>query len=196
MLRRLATLSACAVALALASPAAAHASSHTLADTRGDVWAMDTPEAGQNTQVPQHQQGDILRTLFRHKDRQVVVRTTFSELDRVGQLSVVVVKLRTNTGMVRRIALLAGPGRDTHRWRGVLTRGDGRPMACASHLIDYDADVAEIRIPRSCLGNPRWVQGSLAAGTIARDGTFFADNPANDGPTVHLPPFTPRIPRG
>ena len=115
MLRRLATLSACAVALALASPAAAHAASHTLVDTRGDVWAMDTPEAGQNTQVPQHQQGDILRTLFRHKDRQVVVRTTFSELDRVGRMSIVAIKLRTNTGMLRRISLFAGPGRDTHR---------------------------------------------------------------------------------
>jgi hypothetical protein len=197
MLRRLATLSACAVALALLSPATAHAETRTLVDARGDVWAMDTPEAGQNTQVPQREQGDIVRTIFRHTDRAVVIRSTFAELDRVGFLSLMVVKLRTNTGAVHWMALWAGPTRDTNRWRGEVTRRNGvTPMKCASHRIDYDANVAEIRIPRFCLGSPRWVQGSLAAGTVSRDSTFFADNPVNDGPSVRLPEFTTRISRG
>jgi hypothetical protein len=196
MLRRLATLCACAVALALASPTVAHADSRTLVDARGDVWAMDTPEGDQPAQVPDRLQGDILSTVFAHKSRQVVVRTKFAQLDRWGFFSIMAIKLRTNTGMLRRIGLYAGPDRETNRWRGILIRGNGRPMRCASHQIDYDAEVAEIRIPRSCLGNPRWVQGSLAAGTVSRSGTFFADNPLNDGPTARLPDFTGRILRG
>lgn len=196
MLRRLATVSACVVALTLASPAAAHADSRTLVDARGDVWAMDTPEEGQNTRVPERRQGDIIRTVFAHNNQQVVIRTKFAQLDRAGQLSIMAIKLRTNTGMVRWISLFAGPGRDTNRWRGIVTRGDGAPMKCATHRIDYAAAVAEVRIPRSCLGDPRWVQGSLAAGNFARNGTFFGDNPRNDGPSVHLPRYTPRIRKG
>jgi hypothetical protein len=195
MFRRLAILSACAVALTLIIPAAANADSRTLIDARGDVWAMDTPDVGQNTQAPERQHGDILRTVFAHNSRQVVMRTKFAQLDRVGSMSIMAIKLRTNTGAVRRIALLAGPGSpETHRWRGIVTRRNAAiPMECATHRIDYAADVAEVRIPRSCLGDPRWVQGSLGAGTLTKNGTFFGDNPVNEGPTVHLPRYTSRI---
>ena len=194
MLRRLATLSACALVVALLGAAPAHAESRTLVDARGDVWAMD-PE-GQNTQVPERRQNDILRTVFVHHDRKVVVRTKFARLDRVGQIWVMAIKLRTNTGLVRRVALWASPDPYTNRWRGDLIRGDGTPMPCGSHRIDYAANVAEIRIPRSCVGDPRWVQGSAAAGTIANNGVFFADNPVNDGPSLRLPALTARILRG
>ena len=196
MLRRLAILSACAIVLALFSPSAAHAESRTLVDGRGDVWAMDSPALGQNTQVPQRRQNDILRTVFAHHDRSVIVRTKFAELDRVGQMWLMAIKLRTNTGQVRRIALWAGPDQFTHRWRGSLIRANGAPMTCASHRIDYVANVVQVRIPRSCLGDPRWVQASMAAGTVAPDGVFFADNPVNEGPSVRIPSLTTRIFRG
>lgn len=195
MSRRLLTLSACAVVLALAGPATAYADSRILVDARGDVWAMDF-ESGENTQVPQRQQGDIVRTVFAHHDDSVVIRTAFAQLNRFGQLSILAIKLRTNTNVVRRIVLLAGPDQSTNRWRGALTRGgDGVPMRCATHSIDYAADVAVVRIPRACLGEPRWVQGSMAAGTRSRS-AFFADNPQNDGPSVRLPRYTARIFRG
>jgi hypothetical protein len=196
MLRKLVTLSVCTIFLALVSPSAAHAESRTLVDARGDVWAMDSPTVGENTLVPEREQGDILRTVFDHGNRRVVIRTKFAKLDREGQMSIMAIKLRTNTGMVRRVALLAGPDQFTNRWRGILMRGDGTPMPCASHSIDYDANFAEVRIPRSCLGDPRWIQGSLAAGTFTRNEKFFADNPLNEGPTVNLPGYTTRIFRG
>ena len=194
MLRRLAILSACAIVLALFSPSAAHAESRRLVHDRGDVWALE-PD-GQNTQVPERQQNDILRTVFARHDRSVVVRTKFAELDRVGEIWLMAIKLRSNTGLVRRAALWASPDPYTNRWRGDVIRGDGAPMPCANHRIDYAANVAEIRIPRSCLGGPRWVQASAAAGTIAPNGVFFADNPVNDGPSVRLPALTARILRG
>ena len=195
MLRRLATLSACAVVLALLSPSPAHAGSRTLVDGRGDVWALDSPEFGQNTQVPDRQQGDIIRTVFAHHDRKVVVRTTFVQLDRVGQMWVMPIKLRTSTGMVRRISLIAGPDQFTNWWRGSLTRANGAPMECANHRIDYVANVVQVRIPRTCLGDPRWVQGSLATATFT-PAALFADNPVHEGPTVRFPGFTTRIFRG
>jgi hypothetical protein len=196
MLRRLATLSACAVALALLSPATAHAETRTLFDARGDVWAMDTPEAGQHTQAPQRKQGDIVRTVFRHTNRAVVIRSTFAELNRVGFMSLMAVRLRTSTGQVHVVGLWAGPTRDTNHWRGELVRGNGTPMRCGTHRIDYDANVAEVRIPRSCLASPRWVQGSMAVATMSLANDVFTDNPVNDGPSVHLPEFTTRIFRG
>jgi hypothetical protein len=192
MLRRLATLSACAVVLTLFGPPPAHADSRTLVDGRGDVWAMDSPEVGQNTQAPNRQQNDILRTVFAHHDRKVVVRTKFARLDRVGEMWLMAINLRTSTGKLRRIALFAGPG----QWRGSVIRGNGASQTCARHRIDYVANVVEVAVPRRCLGDPRWVQASMAAGTIAGNGVFYADNPVNEGPSVRLPPLTARIFRG
>jgi hypothetical protein len=193
MLARLAGVAACAVALTLTSSAVAQAATTTLVDPRGDVWAQDTPSIGQNTKAPDRRQGDIVRTDLQHNRSQVVIRTRFAELDRVGHDFVSVAWLRTNTGRVRVALLHASPRPGTNRWRGTLTlrdRADTRSFKCAtSHHIDYTANVAVMRIPRSCLGDPRTVQGAFASGT-AGGGTFFVDNPSNQGPSARRPPYT------
>lgn len=190
MLRRIATTAACAIALTVAGPMAAHAESRTLQDGPGDVWA----HFGDPARAPDHRRGDILRTVFTHNARQVVMRTKFVELDRKGSRFAVAARVRTNTGMVRLVRMTAGPGASTWRGSSELVRADNTtPVDCAtSHRVDYAADVVVLRVPRTCLGDPSWVQATLGVASIRPRG-FFADNPVHHGPTEHLPEYTARI---
>jgi hypothetical protein len=193
MFRRLATAAACALVLLLSSAATAHADARTLIDGAGDVW-WHTDE---NTRAPEHRRGDILRVTVGHTAQRVAIRTKFARLDRKGPRLVIASRLRTNSGLIRWVRLFAGPGRST--WAGntqLYRRDNTTPVSCAvTHQVDYSDDVAVIRIPRSCLDDPRWVQAALGVATLNRSG-YFADNPFNHGPTVFLPDYTRRIRRG
>jgi hypothetical protein len=194
MLSRLAGLAACALALTLAAPAAAHAAALSLVDGPGDVWTL----AGEPQRVPNHDQGDILRMTFTHSQRQVVVRSTFAELKREGRQLFVFAQLRTNTGQVRELSLTATPRQATNRWRGTveLTTPRGTVVDCAiSHRIDYATNVAVVRLARTCLNNPRTVQAKFGVATFAAR-RAFADNPINHGPTNRLPRYTAPVRRG
>jgi hypothetical protein len=194
MLRSLATSAACAIALTLASPLAAHADSRTLVDSAGDVWWHSTDG---HTRVPDHQRGDILRVTIRHSQHAVAIRTRFAQLDRNGSRIVVASRLRTSAGLVRWVRLHAGPGSLTWRGQTRFFRADNTTrLDCATtHEIDYVRDLAVVRIPRSCLENPRSVQLAHGVATIPHDG-FFADNPFDSGPTERLPDYTSPVRRG
>jgi hypothetical protein len=186
MLVRLAGVVACALALAVVSPATAQAASRTFVDGPGDVWTGDEAQA---SQVPDRDQGDILRTAFTHGQHRVVVRTAFSELNREGRI-LVFTRLRTNSGDVVELTLTAA----RHHWRGrtSLSTPRGVPVECpgrVSHSIDYAANVAVVRVPRACLGNPRTVQARFGVATWTGR-RAFVDNPVNHGPTNNLPPYT------
>jgi len=190
MLRRLATAAACALALTLASPLAAHADSLTLVDGAGDVWWHSAgPE-----RRPEHRRGDILRLTVGHNRHAVVLRSRFARLDRNGSRIVVASRLRTDRGTIRWVRLHAGPGGATWRGRTWFLRADNHTrIDCATrHHVDYAHDVAVVRIPRACLDNPRSVRAAFGVATI-RPGGFFADNPFNHGPTGHLPDYTAAI---
>jgi hypothetical protein len=197
MLRRLAVTVACALALTLALPVAAHAGARTYRDGTGDVWALDTPEDGRHTRAAERRHGDIVRTAFLHQQRQVVIRTRFAELGRHAGRYVVAIRLRTDAHLVRWVRLHAGPGEST--WRGrtqTYQRDNGTPVDCATtHRVDYTGNTVVVRVPRTCLGEPRWVQGTMGMATFSRGGVF-ADNPVDDGPTAHLRGYSPRIRRG
>jgi len=183
MLTRLASVAACALALTLAAPATAQAATRTFVDGPGDVWVN-------SQQAPDRDQGDILRTTFTHSQGQVIVRTAFAELNREGRI-LVFTKLRTNTGQVVDLSLVAGPNRwggrtDLSTPRGVTVKCP-RPI---SHSIDYAANVAVVRVPRTCLDNPRTVQARFGVATWNRIRRAFVDNPINHGNTEVLPPYT------
>lgn len=194
MLPKVASVAACTLALTLAGPAASHAASLSFVDGPGDVWTLED----QPQQAPDREQGDILRMSFTHGQRHVVVRSTFAELNREGRQVLVFAQLRTNTGQVRGLSLAASPRQATNRWRGktALETRRGRLVDCRmSHRIDYATNVAVVRVPRACLGNPRTVQAKLAVATFtARQ--FFADNPINHGPTNNLPRYTSAVRHG
>lgn len=195
MLPRLASAAACVLALTLAAPTAAHAASRTFSDGPGDVWDVSQAEP---SQVPGREQGDIMRTTFTHGQRQVIVRTTFAELERVGRRILIFTLLRTNTREVRELSLVATRRPATNRWRGktLLATRSGRTIDCRiRHSIDYANNVAVVRVPRTCLDDPRRVQAKFGVATFA-GGRAFTDNPMNHGPTVNLPPYTALLRRG
>jgi hypothetical protein len=187
MLARFASVAACALALTVASPAAAQAASRAFVDGPGDVWVSTASGA---TQVPDRDQGDILRTTFTHGQHQVVVRTAFAQLNRDGRI-LVFTRLRTNTGDVLELSLTATPD----RWRGrtLLSTPRGADVECrrpVSHSIDYASNVAVVRLPGTCLDNPRTVQAKFGVATWNTARRVFVDNPINHGPTENLPPYT------
>lgn len=183
MFGRLASLVCGTLALILLSCVNAQAVTRSFVDSRGDVWTLgDTP----NRRVPDRDQGDILRTTLRHGVQQILVRTRFAELNREGRRIVVYTRLRTNTGLVRGLSLSAGPD----RWSGRTNLEPGPIGDCKiSHTLNYATNTAIVRLPRTCLDNPRTVQARFGVATVAA-GQTFADNPVNGRDTESLPPYT------
>ena len=192
MLRRLAVAAACSLALLLTSAAAAQADARTLVDGPGDMWE----HSQRPFLAPDHHRGDILRTVIAHNANQVVLRLTFAQLDRHTSRFVIASRLRTNTGQVRWVRMQAGRG--ALSWRGVtrVTRADDttRVDCAVATDIDYAADVAVLRIPRTCLGDPRWIQATVVAADLSRQGVY-ADNPFNHAASNRLPGYTTHIRR-
>jgi hypothetical protein len=196
MLRRLAVVGACTLAITMLAPATAQADTRTLVDGAGDVWEPFTDfENREHTRHPDRRQGDILRAFFAHKQRQIVIRIKYAELDRIGSRHSINVRLHPNAGGNHWASVHATRGND---WRGVsmIEPVDGSgPLDCGiSHRMDYAQDRALIRVPRRCMGNPRWIQASMTHGHIIND-RFFTDNPSNHGPSVRMPPNTAPVRR-
>ena len=196
---RLAATAACAVALTLTGCAAYPSTpSNALVDDTGDVWNFFGSEAGQPTAVPNRQQGDIVDTVITHGQHYVVIRAEFVELNRVDDYFGLGGSLRTDTGRVGNYSLDASPRPFSNQWRGrsrfYWNVGRTAPGCRVTHRIDYTANVAAIRIGRSCLNDPRTVQVSCAAET--HDGwKVFDDDAGRRGPIVNAPRYTTPIRR-
>jgi hypothetical protein len=212
VLQRLAGVIACALALTLGAATTAQAATLTLIDGPGDVWedaGPTDPLSFKPHKVPEREQGDILRTTITHAQRQLEIRTRFAELARKGRSIQLSAKLRTDTGAIRYLRVWTGVVRD---WRLMTTVVNGRgrildpvdpqapPGNCTiSPTIDYATNVAVIRLPRTCLNDPRTVQVSFSVHTGSTLNPFI-DNPINhqldtralDG----MPRFSAPIPVG
>jgi hypothetical protein len=154
--------------LLLASIGAADAQTVHDQDTLGDV--VQFSDAGQEaTPVPAQDNGDITRTRLWHA-RKVGVVVHFASLERVGALRGDFLQIVTDEGIHRRVVVLSQPG----DWAGatyVFNRNDDE-VACTgvTHKIDYKAGTVTIRVPRSCLSNPRWVKLGFGSGVVADGG--------------------------
>ena len=192
MLRKLLVPLLALLTLTIGVPVAAQGAVLDIVDARGDVWREAAD--GSLVKAEGEQRADILRTRIQHTDRALVVRTKLGRLAREGRQVGMAMRIRTNDGTVRFVQLEAGR---RIGWRGLttLTTRRGAALQCrTSHTIDYGNDVMAVRIPRSCLGNPRWVQATLV--TVFFGGrTFLADNPHSS--TMRLKGvWTSRIRRG
>jgi hypothetical protein len=185
MIRRIAGVLACALALTLLASASAQAAARGFTDGRGDVWRL-VPHP--KTRVPDHDQADITHLSLQHRQHQIVIRTRFAELNREGRYFEIFAQLRTNTGKVSFLALRARP----NSWSGRTTfdRNDGKAVAChVTHHINYATNVAVVALPRTCIDNPRSVQAKIDVSTDVGRQTF-TDNPINHRGTVHAAPYT------
>ncbi len=199
MPRRLVPLAVLGLMLSLGVPTVAHAATETIVDARRDV-SKDSEEM-QETPAPQQRRGDIRRTTLTHSERAVSVRMKFVELERTGAWFSLDVRLRTNTGFWRQATVLGGSkgffGQPLWRGDTLLARRHGHEVNCAlTHNIDYVTNVITVRIPRSCLNAPRWVQAN-ATYISARYGSApvaFLDSAHVVGPRVNV--WSSRIRRG
>ena len=136
---------------------------------------------------------DILRTRIQHTDRALVVRTKLLRLRREGANLAMAMRMRTNDGIYREVQLEAGR---RIGWRGQVSMQNrrGANVQCRTgRNINYATDVMALRIPRSCLSNPRWVQMTLVS-VFVGGRQFLADNPHNNA--MRINGWTARIRRG
>ena len=190
MLRRLVVPILAAVTLTLVAPMTAQAATLTLVDERGDVHRVAND--GSFVLAEGERRADILRTGIQHTDRALVVRTKLLRLLREGRSVAMAMRIRTNDGTYREVQLEAGR---RIGWRGrVSMNGRRAAVECRTgHNINYATDVMALRIPRSCLGNPRWVQMTLVS-VFVGGRQFLADNPHNNA--MRINGWTARIRRG
>jgi hypothetical protein len=191
MLRRLFVPILAAVTLSLVAPMTAQADTLNLADERGDVHTF--AEDGTFVVVEGERRADILRTHLEHTDRAFVVRTKLLRLRREGRDLAMAMRMRTNDGTYRELQLEAGRRLG---WRGQVSmqRRRGTAVECrTTHSINYVADVMAVRIPRSCLSNPRWIQMTTVS-IFVGGRRFLVDNPHNHRMRINV--WTPRIRRG
>jgi hypothetical protein len=189
MLRRLVVLIIAALTLTIA-PMTAQAATLTVVDERGDVHRM--ADDGSFVLAEGERRADILSTRIQHTDRALVVRTKLLQLRREGANLAMAMRLRTNDGTYRELQLEAGR---RIGWKGQVSMNSRRAaVECrTSHKINYATDVMSVRIPSSCLNNPRWVQMTLVSLFIGGR-QFLADNPHNNRMRINV--WTARIRRG
>lgn len=186
MPRHLAAIGATTLALVLVTPAAAHADRWASPDPTGDVvgWHYDPEPApcGTDTEVDGSGETneDLTRLSVRHTRRNVVVTTTYRDLD-PDKEQLVSLYLRGSTGAwwLDLDRYEARPG----RWRtlaflaeepdypdpdeigecgfiGIWLAGEPCRM---SRSFAFDKEQVVITVPRSCLGDPRWVRAGASS---------------------------------
>jgi len=125
-----------------------------------------------------------------HLPRKVLVSMTFRELEKEksvnGGLYVPSFGFRFRTSRLVRNVLLRD---DTIEMRN----GAGTKVSCAmSARIDYESDFVVLRVPRSCLGTPRWVR--VGGGSGITDSSVYSlhdDARSSDGSAG--PHYGPRV---
>ena len=140
------------------------------ADGAGDMWAQD-----RLTPAPDESEADIRKVSVRHGPQNVVIRVRYYRLEGGNFMDPIRGVVRTPDGSERRVKLsndgdfsdvsVADPSRKVVRCR-------------ATGELDLDRYAALLTIPRSCLGEPRWVRVYLesSAWDVGGSGEIFADN--------------------
>ena len=178
MLPRSVAVVVTALALALVSTGAASAREVTVGDARHDVWRTN-PKA----KAPSVRNGDVVRTQFLHGPRNVVVRSRYVDLRKVGRYAQFTVRIENGARRYREVMVETSRTSRNGSTRVFDRRGDR--VACkVRHQISYSANTVRIEVPRSCLNRPTYVRGTAASYWANQDGDLYTDNPHNQRPTV------------
>ena len=192
---RSAVLVIAASAVALVPTAAlADGSSHT--DATGDVQSVAVDTQGTPTGVvtaePTATNGDITSVHAANGARKVKVVLHFADLHQAGDAQAFSVLIATPK-MARLAVVAAKPG----HWDGkaILANVHGKKVRCSvGHKISYAHRKVVVKVPRSCLGQPKVIK--VGSRSFIGEGSklFFDDAYAAAGP---LSPYSlsPRIRR-
>jgi len=155
-----------------------------LHDGSRDVWEVHFAPEGESTAtragVPE---ADVTRAFIRHATFAVRIRMRFANLRRVGVQSYEVQIGTPRNAYFAQVRSSPGARRGTHSFDG----GQGTGCRRMTHRIDYADNVVTMRIPRRCLGRPRWVRVGLTnalrvEGSNGEGEHLYVDNPHNHGP--------------
>jgi len=159
---RAAAVATAAAGLLLAPVGAANAKTLRHQDARAEVTRITYDDTSDSAAPAPHKfDGDITSARFAHYSGVSAV-IHFKELKRVGDERSAYLKITTNEGLHRDVFLSARSG----HWAGTteMDKPNGDRVKCKgmTHKIDYKTNIMTIRVPRSCLSNPRWVKLGFA----------------------------------
>lgn len=157
-------------------PTAAHANRYTHEDGTGDVFSAPYNSTA-FTPAPDRAVGDVVSSSIQHKRRVVVMQLRYLDLEPSSEFNGHVFVIRTPT-MRRIVALVATSA--FPNGRAQMTKPNRKKVTChIPHRIDYSLNTATVAVPRSCLGNPRWVRVGMAGtsftGFTGADTMWFDD---------------------
>lgn len=175
MTRALAVLTSALLLVAM-SAGVASAREVLLRDAVGDMWLQD--QQGNVSEAPNSQVGDVRQTLFRHGQKNIVVRQRFVDLRRSGDYAQYVVRIESAKGIYRELRVEASSGSWAGKARVFNRRGD--LVECSTtHDIDYAVNVVVMSLPRTCIGTPGTVRATASNYRSDVNHHFLMDNPHN-----------------
>jgi hypothetical protein len=168
-----------------------HATGVVLTDGAGDVWfdpgGSDDNPSTRGSFPP----ADVKRAVVRHATYALRIRMRFVTLRREGSQGFEAeIQTPTESQLIASVTSVPGHRRGRH-----FFSDEGTTCPGMTHRINYATDVVRMRIPRSCLGRPRWVKVSLnnfmvTTPTSGQHDVVYFDNPHNHepfgGPTRRL----------
>jgi hypothetical protein len=163
-----------------------------LHDGTGDVWtsaisAIDEP----SPTITSYPAADVTKAVVTHGHYALRLRLRFANLRRVGHQAY---RVDLQTPRADFFAAVVA-GSDIRQGRHFLERESTVRCRGFRHEIDYGTDVVTMRIPRRCLGRPRWIKvhldHALWTGDLNQPDASYEDNPhGHDG---YAATFTKRL---
>ena len=168
-----------------------------LYDGAGDVWTYGLNGSQNPPAMTSFPPADVMRAVIKHGPDALRLRMRFADLDKVGRqayrVDILTSKARYDGYFA---AVVAGP--DSRQGRHFLELDSSVRCPGFTHEIDYVTDVVTMRIPRRCLGRPRWVKvhldNALWTGDSDHPDSAYEDNP--HGHNAYTEAFTGRLYQG
>lgn len=188
-------LSAASAVLIAASIVPAHAGREVMEDGTRDVWSPDPPNGF--TYEGSAPNTDLTSVVVRHRTRSILVEADYKRLKRrVSDEIHFEAFFRTDES--RRYGLTAsvdpnGQGTSYYLWQGV----NRIPVECRQAIggrTRFTQDELRVRIPRVCVGSPRWVRYQALADSYEESSGLFLDSATGPGP--RLKRWSKRVRRG
>lgn len=161
-------------------------------DASGDVMSFPIDDSAPGVAEPTRTNGDVTTMRARHGRYAVVITLTTRDFDPTTPLSGGIFAFKTNKGFHAEAFVFSSHGAAPEV---TLTVSD-RPLRCHGlrGRLDFEANTVRVRVPRSCLNNPRWVRVGAGASTMD-DTRYYADDAQSPTVASESITFGPRLRR-